>query len=184
MLYEERCVVCGVESTDNRIISCAHILNSKEACKKLRIQSWNERNFLALCGNRGDEGSCYDAFDKGKMSFMHVNGDTTLWKVIGGGPYRHGSTVGLQTNPYKRSLHTHFARCIVIKSLIIYDETAEEDIDPDDDVSVSDSMEDDEDSTLSNPSVNSIVSGHMKSSREYRSRAMVVVMSKSAGSFR
>jgi hypothetical protein len=152
--YGEICAVCEAKSEANRVISCAHILNSRVACTQLGIE-WNERNFLYLCGTCGDEGSCHDAFDKGKMSFMHVSGDTTLWKVIGGGPDRHGRTVDLKSNPYKRTLHTHLARCVVINSLDIPNEANSSSIDPDE---VSVSLEDDENATISNPSVHSVVS--------------------------
>ena len=152
-IYDRKCVVCGVGPTANRVISCAHILNSAKACETLFIK-WTERNFLALCGTRNDEGSCHDAFDKGKMSFMHISGESTLWKVIGGGSDRHNRTVDLKSNPYKRTLHTHFARCIVNQSLVLPIEA--EDIDPDD-VTVSNSMED-KSTTIFNSSVNSVVS--------------------------
>ena len=152
-IYDRKCVVCGVDPTANRLISCVHILNSAKACKTLLIK-WTKRNFLALCGSYGDEGSCHDAFDKGKMSFMHISGESTLWKVIGGGPDLHNRIVDLKSNPYKRTLHTHLARCIVNQSLVLPIEA--EDIDPDD-VSASNSIED-KSTTISNPSVNSVVS--------------------------
>jgi hypothetical protein len=116
--YGSRCAVCN--SSDN--VTAAHILKHKTDCDVLRIP-WDATNFIALCGMAIDAGSCHFLFDNFQMSFIHVK-STGQWSVVGGGSAHHGKLVYLATNPRKRSLHSHFTRCLLMKSFIGVDDAS------------------------------------------------------------
>ena len=114
--YNNCCAVC--QSQQN--ITVAHILKLKSDCVDLGIP-WDATNFIVLCGTASDPGTCHFLFDHFQMSFIHVK-STGQWSVVGGGSARHGKLVHLATSPRKRSLHSHFTRCLLLKSLIGVDE--------------------------------------------------------------
>jgi len=107
-LSHNRCAVCG--TTEN--LSVAHIMKKIADCETLGC-SFGASNFIVLCGSLGEAGTCHHYFDNFQMSFGHVSGK---WNVVGG--KHHGREVVLPTNPPKRFLHSHFARCVLNKSLI------------------------------------------------------------------
>jgi len=130
--YGNKCAVC--QSQEN--VTVAHILKRKKDCSLLKVE-WDASNFIALCGTEGEVGTCHSLFDNFQMSFVH--GDNIGgWRVVGGKKEYHEKLVNLATNPPKRSLHSHFARCVLNESLSCDDD---EDYDYDYDLDVSDNVE-------------------------------------------
>jgi len=132
--YGNKCAVC--QSQDN--VTVAHILKRKQDCSLLKVE-WDASNFIALCGTEGEVGTCYSLFDNFQMSFVYITSvDAAGWRVVGGKSEYHQKLVNLATNPPKRSLHSHFARCVLNESLLCVND----DYDYDYDLDVSDEMED------------------------------------------
>ena len=96
-------------------ISAAHILKTRPSCQALGLRYSEENNYIALCGSKGMEGTCHDAFDKGLMSFLCVPKKKNKWMVVGG--TKHGTHLKLPTQPHKTALHTHLAWCVLNKTL-------------------------------------------------------------------
>jgi len=119
LAHNNCCAVC--QSQQN--ITVAHILKLRTDCADLGIP-WDATNFVALCGTASDPGTCHFLFDNFQMSFIYVK-SKDKWSVVGGGPARHGKLVILATFPRKRSLHSHFTRCLLLKSLIGVDNGGE-----------------------------------------------------------
>ena len=109
-MSENKCAVCGT----NVNVTVAHIFKTAADCRALGLP-FDESNFICLCGTDGERGSCHNYFDKFQMSFM--SGGEDIWLVIGGNEH-HGKIVNLPTKPRKRAIHTHFARCFIMKSFI------------------------------------------------------------------
>lgn len=105
------CCVCG--TTEN--VTVAHILKHRDSCAAIGLP-WDASNFIPLCGTRGVYGSCHHLFDTFQMSFIYTKSAST-WSVVGGGIGKHNKAVIFPTQPHKLALHTHLARCIVIKSI-------------------------------------------------------------------
>ncbi len=108
--YDSKCAVCGV--TEN--VTVCHLLKTKGQCDELGV-AFDATNFICLCGCDGMKGTCHDNFDKDYMSFIYCSG-ARKWAVVGG-PY-HGKLIDLPSNPRKRVLHSHFARCVLNQSLV------------------------------------------------------------------
>ena len=108
-ISENKCAVCGTDVN----VTVAHIFKTAANCGALELP-FDESNFLCLCGTDGERGTCHDYFDKFQMSFMSAG--EGMWLVIGGN--HHGKIVTLLTNPRKRAIHTHFARCYLNKSFV------------------------------------------------------------------
>ena len=56
--------------------------------------------------------------DKEQMSFVYYTAQKR-WLVVGGGK-QHGKIVALPSNPHKRVVHSHFARCVVKSPLLVW----------------------------------------------------------------
>jgi hypothetical protein len=110
------CVVCGSTSNDGESgVKVAHILRNSQKCAAAGL-SWDESNFILLCGWLGVRGTCHDLFDTGRMSFHHVKGqDNTHWLVVGGP--NHGKEIIIPTAPHRRIVHAHLTKAIVNESL-------------------------------------------------------------------
>ena len=61
------------------------------------------------------------------MSFIYLK-DAGNWRVVGGGPTRHDKVVTFPTNPHKRAIHAHLARCVINKSITGYDHDSVDDL--------------------------------------------------------
>ena len=105
---EGECQICGEGG-----VSAAHILKTHAACSALGVEYDEGSNYLALCGREGDLSSCHDAFDKGRVSFIHTEGEE--WMIVGG--KKHGTTVTFPQKPHRRTLHTHLAWCVSQQTL-------------------------------------------------------------------
>jgi hypothetical protein len=131
--YGNKCAVC--QSQEN--VTVAHILKRKKDCSLLKVE-WDASNFIALCGTGGEVGTCHSLFVNFQMSFVH--GDNIGgWRVVGGKKEYRERLVNLATNPPKRSLHSHFARCVLNESLLCDDESLSCDDDEDYDYELDDS---------------------------------------------
>ena len=98
----------------------AHIFRNPDFCDEANVRWVDDTfsNFLILCGTRDSaEDTCHKRFDRKEMGFLHCR--DAKWKVIGGGPTRHGNLVELTSRPHRCALHSHLARCRRLRSLDI-----------------------------------------------------------------
>ena len=109
------CVACGTRTE----LSCAHILRTRKDAVILGQKFEDDSNFLPLCGSRGRQKTCHDAFDTNKLCFVAVpNGEddddaacTRQWVVLTREEYRKDvKCVTIPTGPSRRLLHVHARR--------------------------------------------------------------------------
>ena len=97
-------------------------MKRKTDCEELKVE-WDASNFIALCRTDDDEeGTCHSLFDNFQMSLFVHGDDIGGWRVVGGKPEYREKLVNLATNPPKQALHSHSARCVLNKSLLLDDD--------------------------------------------------------------
>ena len=116
---KEACEVCG--ATEN--LSRAHIICTKDDADKMGIEYRSNRNVLVLCGPREsyrssdppDTWKCHAMFDRKIMSFVHNSNDESMTKFFVIGGKHHSKEVTFKRKPHRRTLHSHFAHCLINK---------------------------------------------------------------------
>jgi hypothetical protein len=99
----QRCVACGYHTA-----SCAHIIIASEHAVQLGLDVNDFSNFLPLCGNKGDSGTCHDAFDNAALVFYYSPAEK-CWRSVVSTKYRFNRPVfekpQFRIEPHKRAMH-------------------------------------------------------------------------------
>jgi len=82
---------------------------------KTTLDPKSASNFIPLCGNKGKNGTCHDAFDKFRLTIVHnILLDTYTCICFDGNTTFNGKllTVHKKHKPYKRLLAWHARYCL------------------------------------------------------------------------
>jgi hypothetical protein len=123
MFRGEDCLYPFAKESGLPVLGLAHLLKNKRRAKEASdftrgkfgfTIEFDERNFLMLCGRKGWEGSCHDAFDKMQVTLVYDEADRWAILTVAGTPYEflQARRVVLNPRPHKIVIHAHFAIAI------------------------------------------------------------------------
>lgn len=133
------CIVCGWHTDTPKVlrkdgvdieypgpsvtcVSKAHIVPRISLCEKLGV-SFDQSNFLTLCGASAQKPSCHSAFDRRQLCFIK-NPSRDRWtvrtSVDGIYAFLNGMEVDLTAfQPHQRILHGHALSCIINGQVVL-----------------------------------------------------------------